>query len=211
MKRESDDPAEERGAEFVDKIVTDPNNVPDLMIIVGIPGKSSKDGYDRVYTDEALQNHVEVPTDDIVHRMPVPKAQNPFGFVVNWVKRGAALEYKMGPAARELASYFAGAIAGAASTGVQQPYAAFGPAAAAPQAVFPSAHFWKCTWYCGPATLIGIGGCASPVCTEDICYNQPRLRRRELARSLICGMQRVTAAFVVIVVAPSRPASAQTS
>jgi hypothetical protein len=176
-------PAQERDAHFVDQIVTDPKNVPDVMRLYGYSGASSEELCDRLYLDPGLQNYVEVPTSAILNRMAVPKDQDPYGATVLWVRRDAALKYKMAPAAQALVNYFRGAfdgaIAGAAAAGGGvgvQPWlrnpmpgsywdcsflgACYGdlPAAAAPGAAafgaFPSPGFWKCTWYCGLGSTI---------------------------------------------------------
>jgi hypothetical protein len=107
----------ERGgeAEFVRRIVTDPKNVPDVMRLYGYPGASSEEHHDRLYLNTDLSSYVEVPRSAILHRMEVPREQDPNGAVVLWVRRDAALIQKAAAAAQALAQYFAGAIAGAAA------------------------------------------------------------------------------------------------
>jgi hypothetical protein len=107
-------PSEERGAEFVRRIVTDPKNVPDVMRLYGYPGASSEEGHERLYLSTDLATFVEIPRDAILHRTAVPADQDPNGAVTLWVRRDAALVYKAAPAAQALAQYFTGAIAGAA-------------------------------------------------------------------------------------------------
>jgi hypothetical protein len=115
----------EPGAEFVRQIVTDPRNVPDVMRLYGYPGASSEEHHERLYLNPDLSQYVEVPTNAVLHRMAVPAEQDLYGAVVLWVRRDAVLIYKSAPAAQALASYFAGAIAGAAAAGpVPQPWAA---------------------------------------------------------------------------------------
>ena len=121
----------ERGgdAEFVRRIVTDPNNVPDVMRLYGYLGASSEENHERLYLSPDLSNYVEVPASAILHRMAVPQDQDPHGAVMLWVRRDAALISKMAPAAQALAQYFAGAIqaaAGARAGGGAAPMA--GPA-----------------------------------------------------------------------------------
>ena len=85
------------------------------MRLYGYPGASSEEGHERLYLNPDLTNYVEVPTAAILHRMAVPTDQDPYGAIVLWVKKDAALIYKMTPAAQALAHYFAGAIQGAAA------------------------------------------------------------------------------------------------
>jgi hypothetical protein len=127
MSPASDKPAE-RAAEFVDQIVDDPNNVPDVMRLYGYLGASSEEAHERLYLNPDLQYYVDAPASAVLNRMAVPKDQDPYGATVLWVRRDAALKYKMGPAAQALANYFAGAIAGAAAAGtLSAPVAAGGP------------------------------------------------------------------------------------
>src|SRR5215472_6227596 len=109
----------ERGgdAEFVRRIVTDPNNVPDVMRLYGYLGASSEENHERLYLTPDLSNYVEVPAAAILHRIAVPHEQDPHGAVTLWVRRDSALIYKTAPGAQALAQYFAGAIAGAAAAG----------------------------------------------------------------------------------------------
>jgi hypothetical protein len=97
-------------APFVRDIVSDPKNVPDVMLLYGYLGASSEEGHDRLYLSPDLTNYVEVPKDAVLHRMEAPKEQDPHGGVTLWVKKDAALIYKMAPAAEALAHYFAGAV-----------------------------------------------------------------------------------------------------
>src|SRR6516164_1304374 len=110
MARAPKQPESERSADFVRSIVTDPKNVPDVMRLYGYPGASSEEGHERLYLSPDLTNYVEIPANAILHRMAVPADQDPHGAVCLWVKKDAALVYKMAPAAQAMAHYFGGAI-----------------------------------------------------------------------------------------------------
>jgi hypothetical protein len=97
-------------AAFVRAIVSDPKAVPDVMLLYGYLGASSEEDHERLYLSPDLTNYVEVPTSAILHQMAAPKEQDPNGGVTLWVKKDAALIYKMAPAAEALAYFFAGAI-----------------------------------------------------------------------------------------------------
>jgi hypothetical protein len=117
MAQEPKHPAAAR-ASFVRDIVSDPKNVPDVMLLYGYLGASSEENHERLYLSPDLTNYVEIPEAAIVHQMAAAKEQDPHGGVTLWVKKGAALVYRMAPAAEALAHYFAGAIqAGAAGVG----------------------------------------------------------------------------------------------
>ncbi len=95
---------------FIRHIVTDPKNVPDVMLLTGYLGASSEEAHERLYLSADLTNYVEIPNTAILHQAPLPKEQDAHGGVTLWVKKDAALQYKMAPAAQALANYFAGAI-----------------------------------------------------------------------------------------------------
>jgi hypothetical protein len=95
---------------FIRRIVTDPKNVPDVMLLTGYLGASSEEDHERLYLSPDLSNYVEIPKAAILHQAPLPKEQDAHGGVTVWVKKDAALQYKMAPAAQALANYFAGAI-----------------------------------------------------------------------------------------------------
>lgn len=105
-------PQQPRGnvAPFVQQIVSDPKNVPDLMLLNGYLGASSEEGCERLYLSPDLSSYVEIPGTAILHRAALPTEQDSNGGVTLWVRKDAALQYKMAPAAQALANYFAGAI-----------------------------------------------------------------------------------------------------
>jgi hypothetical protein len=120
-------PAGDGGADFVRRIVTDPKNVPDVMLLYGYLGASSEEGHERLYLNPDLSNFVEVPKTAILHQAQATKEQDPNAGVTLWVKKDAKLIYKMAPAQQAaqqaLAYYFAGAIqagAGAATPPIPQ-------------------------------------------------------------------------------------------
>jgi hypothetical protein len=156
----------ERGAEFVQQIVTDPRNVPDVMRLYGYSGASSEEHHERLYLNPDLSQYVEVPANAVLHRMVVPAEQDLYGAVVLWVRRDAALIYKSAPAAQALASYFAGAIAGAAAAGAgpgPQPWAVQHVAGAiGGNTLYPHLCTPQCNTqypYCGTVT---------PACTNPV-------------------------------------------
>src|SRR5262245_50445223 len=92
-------------ADFVGSIVTDPKNVPDVMRLYGYPGASSEEGHERLYLSPDLTNYVEVPRTAERRGVAVRADQDPHGAVCWWVKKDAALIYKMAPAAQAMAHY----------------------------------------------------------------------------------------------------------
>jgi hypothetical protein len=122
-------PRAANGDGFVRHIVQDPKNVPDVMLLYGYPGASSEEGHERLYLSPDLSAYVEVPNGSILHRAEAAKEQDPHGGVTLWVKKDAALKYRMAPAQeaaqKAMAWYFAGALQGGGGQA--------GPQAALPQ------------------------------------------------------------------------------
>ena len=114
---------------FIRRIVTDPKNVPDVMLLTGYLGASSEEAHERLYLSADLTNYVEIPNTAILHQAPLPKEQDAHGGVTLWVRKDAALQYKMAPAAQALANYFAGAIQAGAQGAPGAAGAAVGPRA----------------------------------------------------------------------------------
>ena len=48
---------------FIRHIVTDPKNVPDVMLLTGYLGASSEEAHERLYLSPDLTNYVEIPED----------------------------------------------------------------------------------------------------------------------------------------------------
>ncbi len=139
------------GDNFVRHIVADPKNVPDVMLLYGYSGASSEEGHERLYLSPDLSAFVEVPNASILHRAEAAKEQDPNGGVTLWVKKDAALIYKMAPAQQAaqqaLAYYFAGALQGGAAAGQAMPLGG-------PQTVLPAAcpaQTVQCTIECTKA------------------------------------------------------------
>ena len=153
-------------AAFVREIVSDPKAVPDVMMLYGYLGASSEEDHERLYLSPDLTNYVEVPTEAILHQMAAPKEQDPRGGVTLWVKKDAALIYKMAPAADALAHYFAGAI----QAGAQG-------AAAAPLPTPPITIAGACTFQqalCPPSPACTIAAtCAQCTHITPCLHTQP--------------------------------------
>src|SRR5262249_32734857 len=155
-------------ASFVRDIVSDPNNVPDVMLLYGYLGASSEEDHERLYLSRDLTNYVEVPKAAILHQMAAPKEQDPHGAVTLWVRKEAALIYKRAPAAQALAHYFAGAI---------QAQAGGGAAVGAPAPIPPTVDFC--------ATVIPVG-CTRGDCTIGLCPTQAGCPTRLCTQDTAC-------------------------
>src|SRR2546430_3755462 len=76
---------------LVEKLVSDPAAPPDTIRLVGFLGKSSRDGYWRLYLTSQLNEYVECHEDDIVHTQSLATEQNPLAGTMAWIKRDAKL------------------------------------------------------------------------------------------------------------------------
>ena len=148
------------GDNFVRHVVPDPKNVPDVMLLYGYLGASSEEADERLSLSADLSNYVEVPTASILHRAQSAAEKNSLGGVTLWVRKDAALKYKMAPAAeaaqQALAAYFTEAIQAGA-----------GGAAAAPNSSDNSA-----------AALPAADGCAADLSAADVGVHVPRANCR---------------------------------
>lgn len=151
---------------FIASIISDPKTVPDVQLLYGYIGASSEENSERLYLSLDLSNYVEIPNAAILHRAPATTQQDPYGGVTVWVKKDAALSYKMAPAAQALAHYFAGAIQAGARPVTPGPVAM--DAAARPLPLSPVCHTQVCTvpeaGACGLATRVGCLSVPPQVC-----------------------------------------------
>src|SRR5262249_589393 len=101
MERKSDMPENKPRIpedDFVSKVVKDPKQPPDAILLSGFLGKSSEEGHIRLYFDPGLSQYVEIPNDAILHTQEIPKEASPLGGSNVWINSQAELIYgKVGP------------------------------------------------------------------------------------------------------------------
>jgi hypothetical protein len=103
--------------DFVSKVVKDPRQPPDTLLLSGYLGKSSEEGHTRLYFDPELKSYVEIPQEAIQHWQEVSKEVSPLGGYHVWINPNAELIHgKVGPQ-RTKAKFFEGPI-GAAAAGM---------------------------------------------------------------------------------------------
>lgn len=95
---------------FVDVLVTDPANVPAVVVLSGFLGKSSLAGYQRLYLNVALSEYYEIPSEAILHALKHPVTTSPLGETTLWAKRDAELIRNGVNSAETRARFFAGPI-----------------------------------------------------------------------------------------------------
>jgi|SRR5882724_681972 hypothetical protein len=101
--------------DFVSKVVKDPKQPPDTILLTGYLGKSSEPEHTRLHFDPELKNYVEIPNDAILHTQAIPKEHSSLGGSHVWIKSDAELIHgKVGPS-RTKAKFFEGPIGAAAA------------------------------------------------------------------------------------------------
>jgi hypothetical protein len=76
---------------LIANLVPDPADVPDVKVHVGFLGKSSREGYWRLYMSPQMNDFIEVREEDIVHAKQFDAAHSPWGGTVTWIRADAKL------------------------------------------------------------------------------------------------------------------------
>ena len=82
---------EQKPDDLAAELVPDPTKLPDLVVLRGYLGKSTRAGFSRLYVDLSFSEFVEVADEDILAKRSLPANQDPLGGTVLWVKRSATL------------------------------------------------------------------------------------------------------------------------
>lgn len=155
---EDDVPAEPG---FVTALVSDPNEPPETVMLVGFPGRSSEEGHIRLYLDPQLSEFVDVPEADVLHSQAAPTSAAALETTCTWVRRNAELVHgKAGP--HQLKTRLP-------ATQLAYPYQAFPHSYAAPSYATSSytPHYSPYPYPCWgqPATAGGDSPAAEPMPT----------------------------------------------
>lgn len=95
---------------FVAKIVTDPKQVPDALLLRGFLGASSEDKHTRLYFNPQLSTYVEIPDDGILHTQDISTDTSPLGGTYVWINKDAILVHGKASAERTRAKFLEGPI-----------------------------------------------------------------------------------------------------
>lgn len=126
---------------FTAKVVGDPANPQETLLLTGFLGASSDPNYTRLYTDITLDQYVDIATSDIVHTEPLPKEESPLGGSYVWIKKQAeAVQGAAGPERRK-ARFLEGPIAAQAAGA---PGMAGGAAGGAAAPIHPTQPVFAC-------------------------------------------------------------------
>ena len=97
--------------DFVARLVKDPNDPPDLLLLSGYLGASSEEGHVRLYLDEELAHYVEIPEGAIRHTHEISLEQSPLGGSLVWIERAAEVVHGKVGTERQRATFLEGQIA----------------------------------------------------------------------------------------------------
>jgi hypothetical protein len=129
-------------ADFIAKIVKDPKNPPETLMLTGFIGASSEENHTRLYFDAGLGSYVEIPNDAILHTEPA--GDEGLGASYVWIKRDAVLIHGPAGSQRPKGTFLEGAIMqqhlGAAAAGAGAQVAAGGN----PRSDFVACQSWIC-------------------------------------------------------------------
>lgn len=105
--------------DWVGAVRPDPRNTDKLTLLQGYIGQSSETGHIRVYSDESLNNFVEVPEDAIVYAQKLSPAESALGGSKLWLRSDSIITYGDPKSANRPRSTFL-------EGDIMQQYAAFG-------------------------------------------------------------------------------------
>jgi hypothetical protein len=155
---------------FVKNLVPDPSQPPDVTLLSGYSGRSSRPGHWRLYLSVELTSYVDIPEADIVHSQPLDKDQSPLGGTLLWVRRGADLKTTSMASRESQADFLRGTIAGSITAGGL----GFGLEATALPTTFSVTQCATCPTSnggntCVPATCTLATSCYTQVITDRGC------------------------------------------
>jgi hypothetical protein len=96
------------------ELVPDPTKLPDVVVLRGYLGESTRAGFSRLYVNLNFTEYVEVADEDVLARRSLAANQDPLSGTVLWVKRNATLLRAAVCLAQEYAAFLHGEITASA-------------------------------------------------------------------------------------------------
>ena len=112
---------EQKPDDLAAELVPDPTKLPELVILRGYVGKSTRAGFSRLYVDLSFSEFVEVADEDVLARRSLVANQDPLGGTMLWVKRSATLLRARVSSAQEHATFLTGEITASRQTQLELP------------------------------------------------------------------------------------------
>jgi hypothetical protein len=113
---------------LVELLAPDASQLPDLRALIGFLGRSTRQGYWRLYSTLVLDEYVEFSETDVVHAHVVNRNHGKLGGTVVWLRRHANLQQTRTISREAQADFLHGDIAAAflGRSAVQRPAATAG-------------------------------------------------------------------------------------
>jgi hypothetical protein len=140
---------------ITERLVPDPSHVPDVRVVAGFLGNTTREGYWRLYLTADLTTYIEFRQEDVVHSEQLKPEDSPLGGTVVWIKRDANVRRIRTTSREAQADFLQGAIK--AHLKRRTPPTGMRPPLVAQVLPFsPSFHFWSiCDELAAPSFLGG--------------------------------------------------------
>jgi hypothetical protein len=102
---------------LVEKLIVDPSQIPDVQVLIGLLGRSSEPGKQRLYLNPQLNSFLEFSAEDVVHTASLSTAQSPLGGTMVWLRRDATVKYTRTGTLQAQAEFVQGDIMSSFMTG----------------------------------------------------------------------------------------------
>jgi hypothetical protein len=122
---------------IIDKLVPDPSNLTQTKRRVGWLGKSTREGYARLYLNLSLSSYAEFRKEDVIHTVPLASEQRPLGGTVVFLRQDADILHTRTTFGERQAEWLAGDIMRAVM-GSGSPIRGFAPNPPGPVAFNPT-------------------------------------------------------------------------
>lgn len=96
---------------IVEKLVPDPSDTPDLIVLSGWAGRSPQEGYWRLYTTPELNEHFEFRDEDLRHHLRIGGHESPLQGTVVWLDSSAKVSRTHATFAGAQKEFLSGGIA----------------------------------------------------------------------------------------------------
>lgn len=96
--------------ELVSKLVPDPSQQEAFVVLSGFLGRSSSQGFQRLYTSLQFDVFVEIPEDAIVHRLALTPDQSEYGGTTVWLRAGTQITFTRTTSTQLQAEFLQGSI-----------------------------------------------------------------------------------------------------
>jgi hypothetical protein len=96
---------------LIERLVPDASQIPDVRVLVGFLGKSTRERHWRLYLTPTLNEYVEFAEDDVMHSHAFESDESRLGGTMVWVRREANLQHTRTVSREAQADFLQGGIA----------------------------------------------------------------------------------------------------